>query len=170
MRAIIQSVVMAIFLTCASYAQLASHEQILQPPVVFRAGLYPANANVKADIKEAVVQAAKENKRVILDFGADWCLDCHILDNAFHTNPDIYPLLEKNFIVVHIDIGRQDPPKNYDIAQKYHVPLEKGVPALAVLDANGKLLYADKGGQFESARTMKAQTLIDFLEKWKPRR
>lgn len=153
----------------ASPGQLASHDQIMQPPPVLKTGLYPAEANAKKNIAAAIAQAAREHKRVILDFGADWCLDCHILDNAFHNNPDVSPLLEKNFIVVHIDIGRQDPPKNNELAIKYHVPLEKGVPALAVLEANGKLLYADKGGEFEGARRMKVQAIIDFLEKWKPK-
>ena len=95
---------------------------------------------------------------------------CHILDNAFHNNPDVQPLLEKNFIVVHIDIARENPPKNNDLAIKYHVPLEKGVPSLAVLDSNGKLLFSDKGGEFEGARRMKVQAVVDFLEKWKPKK
>src|ERR1043165_9640469 len=138
--------VVASLMSLSSYAQLASHDQIMQPPAELKAGLYPADADARKDIKAAIAQATKEHKRIILDFGADWCLDCHILDNAFHHNPDVSPLLEKNFIVVHIDIGRQDPPKNNDVAVKYHVPLEKGVPALAVLESNGKLLYSDKGG------------------------
>lgn len=157
-----------ILIAASSLAQLASHDQIMQPPAQFKAGLYPADHDAKADIRDAVAKAAREHKRVLLDFGADWCLDCHILDNTFHNHPDVEPLLEKNYIVVHIDIGRQDPPKNDGIAKRYHVPLEKGVPALAVLDSNGKLLYADKGGEFEGARHMKVQTVIDFLEKWKP--
>ena len=157
-------------LSMAAAAQLASHEQIMQPPAELKPGLYPANANARADIKAAIAKAAREHKRVLLDFGADWCLDCHILDNAFHNNPDVEPLVEKNYIVVHIDIGKQDPPKNNDVAIKYHVPLEKGVPALAVLDSTGKLLFNDHGGEFEAARRMKVQTIIDFLEKWKPRK
>ena len=159
--------VVSSLLSLGATAQLASHEQIMQRPAELKAGLYPADANAKKDIQAAVAQAAKERKRVILDFGADWCLDCHILDNAFHNNPDVKPLLENNFVVVHIDIGRQDPPKNNELALRYHVPLEKGVPALAVLDSNGKLLYSDKGGEFEAARRMKVQAVIDFLEKWR---
>jgi thiol:disulfide interchange protein len=165
----IRRLIPLLFLSVASFAQVASHEQIMQPPAELKPGLYPANANARADIKAAVAQAAKEHKRVILDFGADWCLDCHVLDNAFHNNPDVSPLLEKNYIVVHIDIGQQNPPKNNDVAIKYHVPLEKGVPALAVLDSNGKLLFHDRGGEFEGARRMKVQAVIDFLEKWKPK-
>jgi thioredoxin 1 len=160
-----------LLLLAGASSQLASHDQVLQQPPVLKAGLYPTGANAKADIKAAIAKAAKEHKRVILNFGADWCLDCHILDNAFHNNPDIKPLVEGNFIVVHIDIGKDfDAPKNKELAIKYHVPLEKGVPALAVLDSSGKLLYSDNGGEFESARRMKAQSVIDFLEKWKPKR
>jgi thiol:disulfide interchange protein len=157
-------------LSLTSFGQVASHDQIMQPPAELKAGLYPADANARKDIQAAVTQATKEHKRIILDFGADWCLDCHILDNTFHHNADVSPLLEKNFIVVHIDIGKQDPPKNNDVAIKYHVPLEKGVPALAVLESNGKLLYSDKGGEFEAARRMKVQAVIDFLEKWRPKK
>src|SRR3954464_13282126 len=157
-------------LCSAAFAQVASHDQVMQPPPELKAGLYPANADAKKDIKAAIAQATAEHKHIILDFGADWCLDCHILDNTFHNNPDVSPLLENNFLVVHIDIGRQNPPKNNDVAVKYHVSLEKGVPALAVLDSNGKLLYTDKGGEFEGARRMKGQYVIVFLEKWKPKK
>src|SRR4051812_14407227 len=101
---ILLAIVVAGVLSLSARGQLASHEQIMQPPVELKAGLYPANANARGDIKAAIAKAAKEHKRVILDFGADWCLDCHILDNTFHNNPDVSPLLEKNYIVVHIDI------------------------------------------------------------------
>jgi thiol:disulfide interchange protein len=167
---ILPAIVISSLLSLSSFAQIASHDQIMQPPAELKAGLYPADANARKDIQAAVAQATKEHKRIILDFGADWCLDCHILDNTFHHNADVSPLLEKNFVVVHIDIGRQDPPKNNDVAIKYHVPLEKGVPALAVLESNGKLLYSDKGGEFEAARRMKVQAVIDFLEKWRPKK
>ena len=80
----------------------------------------------------------KQHKNVLLDFGGNWCIDCHVLENAFH-QPRIAPLLNGNYIVVHVDVGKYD--KNLDLAKKYHVNLEKGVPSLAVLDAQGKVLY-----------------------------
>ncbi len=167
---LLRTFLIAGLLSLSGVAQLASHDQIMQPPAELKPGLYPADNDARKDIKAAITQAAKEHKRVLLDFGADWCLDCHILDNTFHHNADVEPLLEKNYVVVHIDIGKTNPPKNNDVAIKYHVNLEKGVPALAVLDSNGKLLYADKGGEFEGARRMKVQYVIDFLEKWKPKK
>jgi hypothetical protein len=86
-----------------------------------------------------------------------------VLDNAFH-QPRIAPLLNSNYVLVHVDVGRYD--KNLDLAKKYHVDLEKGVPSLAVLDARGDVLYATR--DFERARVMSEEDVIQFLDKWKP--
>jgi thiol:disulfide interchange protein len=103
---------------------------------------------------------------VILVFGGNWCYDCHVLDQAFH-QADVAPLLEKNFQVVHVNIG-DDGKSNHGRAAQYQVPLEKGVPALAILGPDGKLLYAQKNGEWESARNLDPDDVIAFLNKWKP--
>jgi hypothetical protein len=82
--------------------------------------------------------------------------------------PELASLIEKNYVVVHIDIGRFD--KNQDLAKKYGVPLDKGVPALAVLDPHGNLLYAQDQGQFEDSRHLDFKSIKAFFEKWKPKR
>jgi hypothetical protein len=46
--------------------------------------------------------------------------------------------------------------------------LAKGVPALAVLDADGKLLYSQKAGEFEAMRGMQSSAVTGFLNEWKP--
>ena len=127
--------------------------------------IYPANVDAKAEIAEALANAAKTNRHVILVFGGNWCYDCHVLDAAFHS-PEIAPTLNKNFVVVHVNIGEFD--KNLDIADKYEVPLKKGVPASAVLDSDGKLLFSQKRGEFEAARLMATEDVLVFLNKWKP--
>lgn len=89
-----------------------------------------------------------------------------MLDQAFH-QADVAPLLGKNFQVVHVNIG-DDGKQNNDLAAEYQVPLEKGVPALAILGPDGKLLYAKKNGEWESARTLDPDDIITFLNKWRP--
>ena len=135
----------------------------LQAPANPNPQLYKADANAVQDIRRAVATAGKQHKNVLLDFGGNWCIDCHILENAFH-QPRIAPLLNDNYIVVHVDVGKYE--KNLDLAKKYHVNLEKGVPSLAVLDSQGKVLYAT--GDFERARVMSEDDVIQFLDKWKP--
>jgi len=41
------------------------------------------------------------------------------------------------------------------------------VPALAVLDAKGKVVYAQKNGEFESMRGMDPASVHEFLDRWK---
>lgn len=127
--------------------------------------IYPPNVNANEEIAEAVRTAGVSHKRVLLVFGGNWCFDCHVLDEAFHS-PEIAPTLNKSFLVVHVDIGQMD--KNLDIAKKYDIPLERGVPAIAVLDSDGKLLFSQKRGEFEAARSMAPEDILAFLNKWKP--
>jgi len=82
--------------------------------------------------------------------------------------PDLARLIARDFVVVTVDVGRYD--KNLDVAAKYGVPIDKGIPALAVLDPHGKLLYAQSQGQFANARAMPDQDFTGFFRKWKPRR
>jgi len=137
----------------------------LKQPMKLNPNLYNPQADAKLDIKEALERAAREHKNVIVVFGGNWCYDCHVLDLAFH-HPEIGPKLKAHFIVVHVDIGEYD--KNLDLADKYQVPLKKGVPALAVLAPDGKLLYSQQAGEFEAARSLAPEDVIAFLKKWQP--
>lgn len=82
--------------------------------------------------------------------------------------PDLARLIARDFVVVKVDVGRYD--KNLDVAAKYGVPIRKGIPAIAVLDPHGKLLYAQSQGQFANARAMPYQDIAAFFAKWKPKR
>jgi thioredoxin 1 len=151
----------ALLLTVISAAQFKRVP--LQAPAQPNSQLYRADANASQDIRRALATAVQQHKNVLLDFGGNWCIDCHVLENAFH-QPRIAPLLNSNYIVVHVDVGKYD--KNLELAKKYHVTLEKGVPSLAVLNSQGKVLYAT--GDFERARMMSEDDVIQFLDKWKP--
>jgi thioredoxin 1 len=126
--------------------------------------LYPANVDARAEIKEAEARAASEHKRVLLVFGANWCGDCHVLDRAFH-RPDFASAISA-YEVVHVDIG-PDGKKNNDLAEQFQVPLRKGIPALAVLESDGRLVVSQKNGEFENARAMNPAMFLEFLNKWK---
>jgi thiol:disulfide interchange protein len=126
--------------------------------------IYSVTAVPSADIAAGLAQARREHKRLILDFGGDWCGDCQVLDIYFHQAPNA-DLLDQNFVLVHVSIGHED--ANLNVAAKYGVPISKGVPALAVLTPEGKVLYAQSGGEFEDMRHMDPNSVTEFLEKWK---
>jgi len=126
--------------------------------------LYPGTTDAKKEIADALAVAAKDHKHVLLVFGANWCFDCFALDYRFH-QAEIQPVVDKNYHVVHVDIGRND--KNMDLVKKYNIPIEKGIPSLAVLDSKGHTLYTT--GEFESARSTDPQVIVKFLDTWKPK-
>jgi thiol:disulfide interchange protein len=127
--------------------------------------IYPDPSQAKADIAAALKVAAQTHKRVLLDFGGDWCPDCQVLDLYFHDEKN-RPLLEAGFVLVHVNIGHMD--TNLDIAQQYEVPINRGVPALAVLSDKGVLLFSQKTGEFEAMRRMESSAVTSFLVHWKP--
>jgi thiol:disulfide interchange protein len=127
--------------------------------------IYPDPAQAPSDLAAALKTAAATHKRILLDFGGNWCGDCQVLDIYFHDAAN-RTILEANFVLVHVNIGHMD--ANQDLAQHYEVPLEKGVPALAVLDDHGKLLYSQKGGEFEAMSRMESAEVTKLLVQWEP--
>jgi thioredoxin 1 len=138
----------------------------LMQPADMKKNLYPADADAHAEIKKAEARASASSKRLLLVFGANWCFDCHVLDLAFQ-RPDLAPILVANYEVVHIDLG-EDEHKNADLVAQYEIPLNKGIPAIAVAESDGKLVTSQKNGEFEDARGLAPDVLAEFLNKWKP--
>ncbi len=127
--------------------------------------IYSDTADAAAEIRAAIAQAAQQHKRVLLDFGGNWCGDCQVLNIYFH-DPGNASLLQHNFVLVDVSVGEYD--RNLDLAQRYGVPLNKGVPALVVLDGHGRVLYAQRNGEFEKMSRLDSSVVTEFLERWKP--
>jgi protein disulfide-isomerase len=147
-----------VFLLCLGVARAADEP------------IYDEKAEASQQIAAALAAASQSGnpaKNIVLVFGANWCPDCHALDGNMH-KAELAALLAKEFLVVKIDVGRMD--KNLDVARKYGVPIRRGIPALAVLDSKGKVLYAMDQGQFADARHLTYESIKAFFEQWKPKR
>lgn len=137
----------------------------LAQPSDMKKNLYPADADVHAEIKEAEEQASAGHKRVLLIFGANWCYDCHVLDMAFHRAD--FASVMANYEVVHVDLG-DDGKKNADVVKQFDASLDKGIPVLAVAESDGRVVFGQKSGEFEDARSLTPEALLEFLNKYKP--
>ena len=143
------------FLSASSLLLATSLAAHAGPPAI-----YDEAADAKAAIRATLAEAEKAKLPVLVVFGANWCGDCRMLDATFKNGPSA-PLIAKSFKVVKVDVGRFD--RNVDIAERYRVPLKKGIPAVAVLSPQGKLLYATEGGELADARKMGDQGVYDFF-------
>jgi hypothetical protein len=101
--------------------------------------IYDPHANANDAIAQALTQAKADQKRVLLDFGADWCPDCLVLAQLLD-DPQVKPFLDDHYHVVRIDVGRWD--NNLDVANRYGDPIAKGVVAKCrmILGAQGSRL------------------------------
>ena len=138
---------------------------VLFAGAAFAAGPYPEISRAEADVKAALETAAKGGKRVLVDFGGNWCGDCKVLDINFR-KPENAALLESRYVLVHVNVGDKGITDNFPLAERYGVALKKGVPAIAVLDSNGRVLHAQKQGEFADMRSMDPKSVNDFLVKW----
>jgi len=123
-------------------------------------GPYEEGVDAKAQVGATLADAARAHVPVLVVFGANWCGDCKVLDHALKEGASA-PLIAKSFKVVKVDVGRFD--RNTDLAKRYGVPLKLGIPAVAVLAEDGRVLYATKGGELADARTMSDQGIYDFF-------
>lgn len=134
--------------------------------------IYDPQADGFALINAALQQAKTENKRVLLDFGANWCPWCHRLHQIFTTDDAVRGKLGTSYVLVMIDVNkRKGAARNAAVNDKYGNPIREGLPVLVVLDGEGRPLVTQETGAFERGGKVEADDpgkVLAFLEKWAP--
>lgn len=147
--------------TRAPRVRATSFEQLAKPlPLP-----YSDTADADRAVAAARARAAKSGKRLLIDLGGNWCLDCRILAGTIEL-PELRGFVAKNFEVVTVDIGRFD--KNLQIPAHYGITSRlQGVPALLIVDAKSdRLLNKGRESALADARSMTPQSLADWLAQW----
>ena len=126
-----------------------------------REPIYDTSGNGKKLIAEALRKAAKDNKRVLLQYGGNWCSWCYLLHDLFEQDKDIKRLLLFEYELVLIDTQ-----SNPDIAPTYGAEI-KGVPFLTVLDSDGRVLTHQETGSLEVGQRHDPKKVMAFLSQWK---
>lgn len=110
--------------------------------------IYSETANANSDIAAALVRAKRNNTRVLLQWGANWCGWCKWFHASCKTDSSLARELRYEYEVVLIDVGQFD--KHQDLTAKYGVDLNKnGVPFLTVLAADGSVVTNQESSSLE---------------------
>jgi thioredoxin len=80
--------------------------------------------------EKALEKAKSEKKLVMIDFYADWCGPCKLMDRDTFSKEDVTKFLKEKTIAVKIDVD-----KNKDLAKQYKI---NAIPCLVFIDAEGK--------------------------------
>lgn len=147
--------------TTAPHVAAMSFDQLAKPlPLP-----YDESANADQAVAAARARALTAHKRLLIDLGGNWCLDCRILAGTMRL-PEIAAFVAAHYEVVTVDVGRFD--KNGQIAARYGIRGRlAGVPAVLIVDPRtDRLVDAGHETALSDARSMTPQALADWLARW----
>lgn len=121
------------------------------------------SANPNSDLQAAIAVAKKQNKRIILDVGGEWCSWCHEMDRFITRNTELNKLRAENFIWLKINFSEEN--KNEAFLANY--PQIKGYPHLYVLEKDGSFIYSKDTSELEDGvKSYNLQKFTGFLKEY----
>ncbi len=125
---------------------------------------YDEAANADAQVAAAFARAQKSHKRVLIDLGGNWCVDCLVLTN-FVRLPEMHRFVDAHYEVVLVDVGRFN--RNLQIPARFGITKRlDGVPALLIATPDGKLVNGGNIFATADAHSMTPQALADYLARY----
>ena len=93
----------------------------------------PVDTFWQKDYTKAIEQAKKEGKKVFLDFFADWCTLCKVIDKRLFQNPQVQAAMNQVFVNVKLD-GTSPANEPFATLQKKYKVV--GFPTFLLIDPN----------------------------------
>ncbi len=125
--------------------------------------IYDEAADGSKQIDAAIAVAKSEAKRVLVDFGANWSNPSQRFYTFSKTDQSAASELRNDYVTVMVDINREH---NREIELKYGHPIHFGLPAIVILDSNGKRLARENPVELPETGEFSSEKTLDFLRKW----
>lgn len=128
--------------------------------------IYNPQANAQQQINNAVKQAAKEKKHVLLQIGGNWCVWCIRFHNTVNGDSTLKKQMDDNFVVVHLNYSPEN--KNEKVLTSLGYPQRFGFPVFVVLDAKGNRLHTQNSAYLEEGKGHSKEKIAEFFKHWSP--
>jgi len=127
--------------------------------------VYDLARNPAEDLKQAILIAQKEDKRIMLELGGDWCIWCRFMDKFYKTHADILQFRADNYVLVKVNVSAENMNKEF-LSQ---FPDAAGYPHIYILDSDGTFLHSQDTAELEDgADSYLPEVFMAFLQKWAP--
>jgi len=132
------------YMSLSRYKFLFTKGLMLVTVLVFTSGVLAAEKKWYA-FNEGLALAEKQNKSIMVDFYADWCHWCKVMDKNTFQDKVIAKKLADRFISIKLDAEDAGAKVQYEQKSYTNVQLTQafgitGFPSLAFLDAKGKII------------------------------
>lgn len=146
-----------------------AQEQPILPAQKERAGYekpYNETEDAEIEITKLIKKAQKENKKIIIQAGGNWCIWCLRFHNFITTNQELKKLVEDNFLYYHLNFSPKN--KNEKTFARLNPEGKKmGYPHFFVLDRNGNLLHTQESDIFEEGQSSyNIEKVKKFFQTW----
>ena len=153
-------ILLTLLLSVPAPGQSAQQTGALYTPVT----KFDPTRDAAKDIRDALAEAARTNRRVLLDVGGEWCIWCKRLDSLMVRDSTLSAYLAAKYVAIKVNYSREN--KNEEVLSRY--PKIKGYPHLFVLDAEGTLLHSQDTGTLEKGKGHDPEKVMEFLKRWAP--
>ena len=137
-------------------------------PKAAKADIYDPAADADAQIAAAVAKAKRDDSRVLVMFGGNWCGWCHKLHALFRSDQKISHKLMCEYVLVMVDTQAPNAAKWHERALARLDDEERaeavGVPFLAVIDGDGAIVDAQPTGPLEEGDHHDPAKVLAYLE------
>jgi thiol:disulfide interchange protein DsbD len=84
---------------------------------------------------DALKEAARQKRPVVIDFYAAWCAPCRELDEITFHDAAVVKQAQNGFVMIKVDVTKGGNPTHEQLLQEYGI---KGVPTVVFIGADGK--------------------------------
>jgi thiol:disulfide interchange protein len=124
--------------------------------------VYDVSRDPAKDLQDAIAEATRTNKRILLEVGGDWCVYCNLMDTTFDNHAQLRKMRDESFVTVKVNFSKENPNQAF----LSHYPKIPDYPHFFVLDSKGAFLYSQPTHKFEHGKTYNAGKIDAFLRKW----
>ncbi|MBQ3949426.1 MAG: thioredoxin family protein [Bacteroidales bacterium] len=125
---------------------------------------YNEEVDAMAQIQTASMLAKQSGRYVLCQVGGNWCPWCIRFANFATTDSVIAPLIERNFVYVHINYSKAN--KNPEAMKYLGNPARFGFPVFVILDEEGKPIHIQESASLEEGKSYDRKKVENFLSLW----
>ena len=131
-------------------------------PVYTPVATFDPSRDAAKDIRDAIAEARRSGRRVLIDVGGDWCVWCRRLDSLFVTRQDLRNFRDLHYVTVKVNWSKEN--KNERVLSAY--PKIPGYPHLFVLGSDGALVHSQDTSELERGKGHDPDKVMAFLRLW----
>lgn len=106
--------------------------------------VYDPTLEARPAFDASLARARRENKKLLVLLGGNWCQWCLALDDLMHQDEELSRYLDEHFVVLKLDSAGAK-----ELDEAWGKPTRHGVPVLIFVDARGDVRHVQETESLE---------------------